>query len=178
MDMNTAIFLAFFQYVDILQPRAAPFQPSEEVLEQLLDILHRWGQVGIVKGQGHEQVGLGEIGVEQTAELGFCVPLVEPLLDLGGRLFPLPSPLGLGVCWEYLHLQILPTVVFPLSVCSLHFLPSLVVVVLIPYTRPPYGRKTHPVGKCFVSNIEAEIMTFSELANIVVEQPVDGRVAI
>ena len=35
------------------------------------------------------------------------------------------------------------------------------VVVLIPYTRPPYGTEAHPVGKCFVSNIEAEKLTFS-----------------
>ena len=30
------------------------------------------------------------------------------------------------------------------------------VVVLIPYTSQPYGRMTHPVGKSYAINIEAE----------------------
>lgn len=34
------------------------------------------------------------------------------------------------------------------------------VIVLIPYTSPPYGRLAHPVGKSFVSNIEAEKIGF------------------
>jgi len=38
----------------------------------------------LVKGQCGEYVGRGEIGVEQTAQLALCVPLIEPLLNLGG----------------------------------------------------------------------------------------------
>ena len=44
------------------------------------------------------------------------------------------------------------------------------VVVLIPYTSPPYGRIAHPVGKCYAINIEAEKLTFS-----IGENPEDGR---
>jgi hypothetical protein len=36
-----------------------------------------------------------------------------------------------------------------------------VVVVLIPYTRPPYGRKAHPVGKSFASKVDDEKSAFS-----------------
>jgi hypothetical protein len=31
-----------------------------------------------------------------------------------------------------------------------------VVVVLIPYTRPPYGTEAHPVGKSFASKVDDE----------------------
>ena len=44
------------------------------------------------------------------------------------------------------------------------------VIVLIPYTSSAYGKEVHPVGKSFVSNIEAEKLTFS-----IGENPEDGR---
>ena len=38
-------------------------------------------------------------GMAHTAELALCVPLVQSLLDLRGRLLPLPSLLWVGVYW-------------------------------------------------------------------------------
>ena len=103
----------------------SPFQPSEKVLEQLLGILWCCRQMSIVKGQCGEQVRIRKIGMEQTAQPPLCVPLVEPLLDLRCRLLPRPSPFGFGVHGEYLHLHVLTAYMFPLSVYSLHLLPSL-----------------------------------------------------
>ena len=37
---------------------------------------------------------------------------------------------------------------------------SYMVVVLIPYTSQLYGRMTHPVGKSYAINIEAEKLYF------------------
>ena len=159
------MFLAVFQdiYVFGIQAQALvfPLEPSEKVLDQLLGILWCCGQMGIVKGQCGEQVRLREIGVEQTAQLALCVPLVEPLLDFGGWLAPLPPPLCLGVYWIDRHLHILPAMIFLLSVSSLHicFL-SQMVVVLIPNTSQPYGRLTHPVGKSYASIVDDEKMAF------------------
>ena len=83
--------------------------------------------------------------MEQTAQLALCVPLVEPLLDFGGWLAPLPPPLCLGVYWIDRHLHILPAMVFLLSVSSLHiYFLSQMVVVLILNTSQPYGRLTLP----------------------------------
>ena len=36
------------------------------------------------------------------------------------------------------------------------------VIVLIPYTSSAYGKEVHPVGKSFVSNIEAEKTAFGQ----------------
>ena len=100
--------------------------------------------------------------MEQTAQLALCVPLVEPLLDFGGWLAPLSPPLCLSVYWIDHHLQIFPAMVFLLSVSSLHFfVPSQMVVVLIPYTSQPYGRLTHPVGKSYASIVDDEKTAFS-----------------
>ena len=75
-----------------------------------------------------------------------CMPLIEPLLNLGCRLAPLPSFLWMAIYWIDGYLQILPTIVFLLSVSSLHICSlSYMVIVLIPYTSQPYGRITHPV---------------------------------
>ena len=112
----------------------------------LLGILWCCGQMGIVKGQCGEQVRIREIGVEQTAQLALCVPLVEPLLDFGGWLAPLPPPRCLGIYWIDHHFHILPAMIFLLSVPSLHcYFLSQMVVVLIPYTSQPYGRLARPV---------------------------------
>ena len=34
------------------------------------------------------------------------------------------------------------------------------VIVLIPYTSPPYGKKVHPVGKCYASIVDDEKSDF------------------
>ena len=36
------------------------------------------------------------------------------------------------------------------------------VIVLIPYTRPPYGTEAHPVGKSYASKVEAEKTAFGK----------------
>jgi hypothetical protein len=119
--------------------------------------------MGIVKGQCSEQVRIREIGMEQTAQLALCVPLVEPLLDFGGWFAPLSPPLCLGVYWIDRHLQIFPAMVFLLSVSSLHicFL-SQMVAVLILFTSQPYGRMTHPVGKSYASIVDDEKTAFEQ----------------
>jgi hypothetical protein len=48
-------------------------------------------------------------------------------------------------------------------------LPFHVVVVLIPYTRPPYGTEVRPIGKCYGFSIEAEKIAFLELSPMIVE---------
>lgn len=36
------------------------------------------------------------------------------------------------------------------------------VIVLIPYTSPPYGTAIHPVGKCYASIVDDEKMAFEK----------------
>lgn len=74
----------------------------------------------IVKGQCHEQVKHGEVGMKQTAELALSVPLVQSLLDLCCWLLPFASLLGFGVYREDLYLHVFTAIMFLLSVCSLH----------------------------------------------------------
>ena len=40
--------------------------------------------------------------------------------------------------------------------------PFLLVIMLIPYTSSAYGRLTHPVGKSYAINIEAEKSAFEQ----------------
>mgnify|MGYP003316356438 CR=1 FL=1 len=83
--------------------------------------------------------------MEQTAQLPLCVPLIDPLLDFGGWLAPLPPPFCFGTYWIDHHLQILPAIIFLLSVSSLHMYSlSQMVVVLILFTSQPYGRIAIP----------------------------------
>ena len=165
MDVEAVVLLSVFQDIYVLgiqaQAGILPFEPTEEVLEQPLGILHRCGKVSIIKGQCGEQVGRGEIGVEQPPQPPLCVPLIEPLLYLRCRHAPLPSFLWMGIYWIDSHLQILPTVVFLLSVSSLHICSlSYMVIVLIPYTSPPYGTAIHPVGKSYASKVDDEKSAF------------------
>lgn len=123
-------------------------------------LLHRCGEVGIVKGQGHEQVQRGKIGMEQTAELSLCVALIQLLLDFCGRVLSLPSLLWMGVYWIDGYLQILPTIVFLLSVCSLHMFPSLYGCYVNILYKPVIGHRLRPFGKCFASKVDDENLTF------------------
>lgn len=101
--------------------------------------------------------------MQQPPQPSLCVPLIEPLLNLSCRLAPLPSFLWMGIYWIDSHLQILPTVIFLLSVLPLHIYSlSHVVIVLIPYTSPPYGTAIHPVGKCYASIVDDEKMAFEK----------------
>ena len=95
--------------------------------------------------------------MQQSPQPPLCVPLIEALLNLGCRLAPLPSFLWIGIYWINGYLQILPTVIFLCSVSSLHICSlSYMVIVLIPYTSPPYGRMAHPVGKSYASIVDDE----------------------
>ena len=101
--------------------------------------------------------------MEQTAQPPLCVPLIELLLNLSCRLAPLPSFLWIGVYWIDSYLQILSTVIFLLSVSSLHICSlSYMVIVLIPYTSQPYGRMAHPVGKSYASKVDDEKTAFEQ----------------
>ena len=101
--------------------------------------------------------------MEQTAQLALCVPLIEPLLNLGCRLAPLPSFLWMAIYWIDGYLQILPTIVFLLSVSSLHICSlSYMVIVLIPYTSSAYGKEVHPVGKSYASIVDDEKTAFEQ----------------
>ena len=141
----------------------SPFQPSEKVLDQLLGILWCCRQMSIVKGQCGEQVRIRKIGVEQTAELALCVPLVQPLLNLGCWLAPLPSFLWLGIYWIDSYLHILTAIVFLLSILPLHICSlSYMVVVLIPYTSSAYGKEVNPVGKSYASIVDDEKSAFEQ----------------
>ena len=92
-----------------------------------------------------------------------CMPLVEPLLNLRCRLAPLPSFLWVAIYWIDGYLQILPTIVFLLSVSSLHICSlSYMVIVLIPYTSSAYGKEVHPVGKSYAFKVEAEKTAFEQ----------------
>lgn len=55
VDVEAVVLLSALQNIYVLgiQTQAAvlPFQPTEEILEQSLGILHRCGEVGIIKGQ-------------------------------------------------------------------------------------------------------------------------------
>lgn len=77
-----------------------------------LGILYRFVQMVIVTGQGHDLVGVGEVGMEQIAEIPVCMSLVQTLLDLRRRLLPPSSSFSLGVHREYLRLHILTTYIF------------------------------------------------------------------
>ena len=161
------MLLAIFQDIYVLgiqvQAGIFPFEPTEEVLEQPLGILHRYGEVGIVKSQCGEQVCIREIGVQQPPQPPLCMPLIEPLLNLGCRLAPLPSFLWMGIYWINSYLQILPTIVFLLSVSSLHICSlSYMVIVLIPYTSSAYGKEVHPVGKSYASIVDDEKTAFEQ----------------
>lgn len=46
------------------------------------------------------------------------------------------------------------------------------------YYKPLNGTEARPVCKCFVSRVDDEKMTFSEISNIVVEHFCDWRVGI
>ena len=46
----------------------------------------------------------------------------------------------------------------PQHICSL----SHMVIVLIPYTSPPYGRLAHPVGKSYASIVDDEKTAFEQ----------------
>ena len=101
--------------------------------------------------------------MEQTAQLALCVPLIELLLNLGCRLAPLPSFLWMAIYWIDGYLQILPTIVFLLSVSSLHICSlSYMVIVLIPYTSSAYGKEVHPVGKSYASIVDDEKTAFEQ----------------
>ena len=101
--------------------------------------------------------------MEQTAQLALCVPLIEPLLNLGCRLAPLPSFLWMAIYWIDGYLQILPTIVFLLSVLPLHICSlSYMVIVLIPYTSSAYGKEVHPVGKSYASIVDDEKTAFGQ----------------
>lgn len=150
-----------FQDIDVLgfhaQFAIAPLELTEAVLEQPLSILHRCREVGTPKGQGDEQVRCREISMEQSTEPPLCVPPVEPLLGVRGGLLPFTSSSWFGVYWKDGYFQIVTTIILPLSICSLHICSlSHMVVVLIPYTSSAYRTVAHPVGKCFVLNLEAE----------------------
>ena len=94
------------------------------------------------------------------------MPLIEPLLNLGCRFAPLPSFLWMTIYWIDSYLQILPTVIFLLSVSSLHICPlSYMVIVLIPYTSSAYGKEVHPVGKSYASKVDDEKWLFLGGAN-------------
>ena len=69
--------------------------------------------------------------------------------------FPPPS--------HHSYLQILPTIVFLLSVSSLHICSlSYMVIVLIPYTSSAYGKEVHPVGKSYASIVDDEKTAFEQ----------------
>ena len=104
--------------------------------------------------------------MEQPPQPPLCVPLIEPLLNLRGRLAPLTSFLWLGIYWINSHLQILSTVIFLCSISSLHICSlSYMVIVLIPYTSSAYEKEVHPVGKSYAINIEAEKTAFESGTN-------------
>ena len=98
--------------------------------------------------------------MQQPTQPPLCVPLVEPLLNLGCRLTPLPSFLWVAIYWIDGYLQILPTIVFLLSVCSLHMFPSLYGCYVNILYKPVIGHRLRPFGKCFASNIDDENLTF------------------
>ena len=126
-------------------------------------ILNRCGEVCIIKGQCGKKVGRGEIGMQQSPQPPLCMPLIEPLLNLCCRLTPLPSFLWMGIYWIDSYLQILPTIIFLLSVSSLHICSlSYMVIVLIPYTSSAYGRNPHPVGKSYASKVDDEKSAFAQ----------------
>ena len=155
------MLLAVLQHIYVfgIQAQAGifPLEPSEKVLDQLLGILWCCGQMGIVKGQCGEQVRIREIGMQQSPQPPLCVPLIEALLNLGCRLAPLPSFLWMGIYWINDYLPLLPTIVFLLSVASLHICSlSHMVIVLIPYTSSAYGKEVHPVGKSYASIVDDE----------------------
>ena len=101
--------------------------------------------------------------MQQSPQPPLCVPLIEALLNLGCRLAPLPSFLWIGIYWINGYLQILPTVIFLCSISSLHICSlSYMVIVLIPYTSPPYGTAIHPVGKSYASIVDDEKSAFEQ----------------
>ena len=81
------------------------------------------------------------------SEVGFFrFPLPFTLVYAGNISTSMYSP---HICFLSLYI---------LCIC----IPFHVVVVLIPYTRPPYGTEAHPVGKCYAINIEAEKTAFEQ----------------
>ena len=118
------MLLPILHHIDVFrldaQLAVSPLQPTEEVLDQPLAILYRFGARVIVEGKGDKQVRWREVGVQQPAKPSFCVPSIQFLLDLCGWFVPLPSSLWFVVYWEYLHFQILAAIMFPLSIFPLH----------------------------------------------------------
>ena len=101
--------------------------------------------------------------MQQPPQPSLCVPMIEPLLNLCCRLAPLPSFLWVAIYWIDGYLQILPTIVFLLSVSSLHIYSlSHMVIVLIPYTSSAYGKDVHPVGKSYASIVDDEKTAFEQ----------------
>lgn len=94
--------------------------------------------------------------MEQPAQFPLGVPSIKTLLDFVGGFLSLAPFLCMGIDREDYNLQIFPTMIFSFSICSLHLFPFLYGCYVNTLYKPAIRRELRTIGKCFISNIEAE----------------------